>query len=362
MADTENSSSAGERTEKPSARRLKDARERGQIARSPDLGPAISLVAVTLSLGWFGAQMVTLVAARMASGLATLGDHARTGADGAAIATQLVGDAGLLVRVAGPPAVVAGLVAAFVGLAQGGFAPTPKAFNVSWSRLSLSNGLAKFRPLQSIPQLLKSVIGMTTVGTVAYLLIRPWFDEAPGLVGMTPIESFRLGWSHLWTLLWRTSLTLMVLASTDYAWQRWRWFSDLKMTRQEVRDEARQNEGNPEVKGRVRKVQRAMARHRMLKAVETSTVVITNPTHFAVALEYRRSEMTAPVVVAKGADHMAARIRAVAREHGVPIVENVTLARALYKAADLGDTIPADLFGAVAEVLAYLVRLKQLML
>jgi flagellar biosynthetic protein FlhB len=105
-----------------------------------------------------------------------------------------------------------------------------------------------------------------------------------------------------------------------------------------------------------------MARSRMLKAVETATVVVTNPTHYAVALEYRRTEMAAPVVVAKGHDHMAARIRTVAREHGVPIVENVTLARALYKAADIGDTIPADLFGAVAEVLAYLVRLKQLIL
>jgi len=176
------------------------------------------------------------------------------------------------------------------------------------------------------------------------------------------MESARAGWAQLWTLLWRASLALMALGVADYGWQRFRWFSDLKMTRQEMRDEAKQNEVSPEIKGRVRKIQRDIARNRMLKAVETATVVITNPTHFAVALEYRRGEMSAPVVVAKGQDHVAARIRTIAREHGVPIVENVTLARALYKAADLGDSIPADLFGAVAEVLAYLVRLKQLML
>jgi len=134
------------------------------------------------------------------------------------------------------------------------------------------------------------------------------------------------------------------------------------MTRQEVRDEARMSEGNPEMKARVRRVQREMNRSRMLKAVPQATVVITNPTHFAVALEYRRQEMSAPKVVAKGQDLMAARIRKIAREHGVPIVENVTLARALYKNVDIGDTIPGSLFGAVADVLAYLVRIKQLVL
>jgi flagellar biosynthetic protein FlhB len=194
------------------------------------------------------------------------------------------------------------------------------------------------------------------------VLVLPWFEEAPALMGMTPIEAAHVAWAHLWTLVWRASLALLALGVADYAWQRWRLLQDLKMTRQEVREEARQNEGSPEIKSRVRRAQREMARSRMLKAVETATVVVTNPTHYAVALEYRRAEMAAPVVVAKGHDHMAARIRTVAREHGVPIVENVTLARALYKAADIGDTIPADLFGAVAEVLAYLVRLKQLIL
>jgi flagellar biosynthetic protein FlhB len=134
------------------------------------------------------------------------------------------------------------------------------------------------------------------------------------------------------------------------------------MTRQEVRDEAKSHDGNPEVKMRVRRIQREMRKKRMLQDVKTATVVITNPTHVAVALRYDRTAMSAPLVVAKGQDQMALRIREVAREHNVPIVENVTLARALHHGADVGDAIPSDLFGAVAEVLAYLVRLKQLIL
>ncbi len=353
---------AGERTEKPTYRRLRDARERGQVARSRDLAPAASLAAVTLGLGWFGTQMVTLVAARMSTEIGSLADHARGSLEPAGIATQLTSEAALLVRVAGPAALVAAIMAIAASVAQVGWGFSTKALEMNWGRLNPAAGFARLKPIQAGPELLKALIGIAVVGSIGYLILVPAFEEAPALMGMTPLDAAQFAWSHLWTLLWRTSLALLALGVADYAWQRWRLMSDLKMTRQEVRDEAKQNEGSPEIKSRVRRAQREMARSRMLKSVETATVVITNPTHYAVALEYRRAEMAAPVVVAKGHDHMAARIRTVAREHGVPIVENVTLARALYKAADIGDTIPADLFGAVAEVLAYLVRLKQLIL
>jgi flagellar biosynthetic protein FlhB len=134
------------------------------------------------------------------------------------------------------------------------------------------------------------------------------------------------------------------------------------MTKQEVKDEAKMMEGSPEIKRRVRRAQVEMARRRMMKDIARATVVITNPTHYAVALEYRRETMAAPIVLAKGADHVALRIRAEARSHGVPIIENKPLAQTLFRTAEIGETIPAPLFGAVAEVLAYLVRIKQLML
>lgn len=356
------SSSGGERTEKPTGKKLKDAKERGQVARSQSLTGGVTLAAVTLALSWFGVRMVSTIAARLASGLGSLADHAHGDIEATGVATQLIADAGLLVRVAGPPAAIAAVIAVVAGLAQVGWVMSPKALEINWERLSPASGLARLKPMQALPELVKSMLSMAVISWVAFVFVKACFVAAPSLMGMSPLESARAGWTQLWTLLWRASLALLTLGVADYGWQRFRWFSDLKMTRQELRDESKQNEANPEIKGRVRKIQRDMARNRMLKAVETATVVITNPTHFAVALEYRRGEMAAPVVVAKGQDHMAARIRTVAREHGIPIVENVTLARALYKAADLGDSIPADLFGAVAEVLAYLVRLKQLML
>jgi flagellar biosynthetic protein FlhB len=138
--------------------------------------------------------------------------------------------------------------------------------------------------------------------------------------------------------------------------------SGLKMSKQEIKDEAKEGEGSAEVKGKMRSIQRQMARRRMMKDVATATVVITNPTHFAVALRYDRATMSAPQVVAKGQDHLALKIREIARRHGVPIMENKPLAQALFKTAEVGETIPAPLFNAVAEVLAYLVRIKQLML
>jgi flagellar biosynthetic protein FlhB len=352
----------GERTERPTAKRVRDARDHGNIPRSRDLTSAMSLAGVTLGLSWFGVQIVTLVATRLATGLSSLGDHARDGLDAGGIANLLASDAALLAHVVGPPALVGAAVGVLGGMAQSGIGFRMKALEVDWGRLSPGNGLERLKPMQALPELLKSLVMMTVVGVVGVLFVRSCLLQSVSLMGMAPIASAAFGWSQFWTLLWRASLTLLVFGAADYVYQRWRWFENMKMTKQEVKDEHRLNEGNPEIKARVRRVQREMTRARMLKAVKTATVVITNPTHFAVALEYRRGTMAAPVVVAKGQDHMAARIRAIAREHGVPIVENVTLARALYKVADIGDMIPADLFGAVAEVLAYLVRLKQLTL
>jgi flagellar biosynthetic protein FlhB len=322
----------------------------------------LSLAGVTIGLAWLGFQMVTTLSGRLAAGLGGLADHAHGAVNGPALATLLWDDAGVVVRVVGPAACVAAGVSLIASLAQTGFVFAPRAVEWDWQKLSPAAGFRRFAPMTAGTELLKALLSVTAIAAVAYLLIRPAFFTAPSLVAMMPAEAARTAWDQAWSLLWRSSLVLLVLAAADYGIQRYRWFTSLKMTRQEVRDEARLNEGNPEMKARVRKIQRDMSRRRMLAAVKGATVVVTNPTHFAVALQYRRSEMAAPVVVAKGQDLMAARIRDIAREHGIPLVENKPLARALYKNADIGDAIPADLFGAVAEVLAYLVRLKQLTL
>ncbi len=352
----------GERTERPTPRRLKEARERGQVARSRDLTSAGTLAAVALALAWLGIRMLTLLHDRMMLGLSSLGAQARGTVDAAGMATAVWTDLRLFASIAGPPALVAAAASVAFSLAQVGWAFAPKALEPNWERLSPASGLSRLKPGLATGELVKALVGLCVVGVVSYVVIRDVYARAPAFTSAMPAALAREGSTDLWSLLWRVSLALVVLGGADYGWQRWRSLSQLKMTRQEVRDDARLNEGSPEIKARVRRVQREMAKRRMLHAVKRATVVVTNPTHYAIALEYRRADMAAPVVVAKGQDHLAARIRAAAREHGVPIVENVTLARALYGAVEIGEAIPAPLFSAVAEVLAYLVRLKQLVL
>ena len=353
---------SADRTEKPTPKRKRDARKRGQIARSRDLAGAMSLAVVTMLLAWFGARMMGGLTERLAAALGQSGSGARGDLNFAMLGGVVWSDLGLVAQFAGLPALVATVVSVGVSIAQTGWAYSPEALHLNWNRLNPATGVAKFSPLQGGAELLKALIGAAAIVAVGYTLVRGLFDDAPGLAGMTPLAAARYGWDRFWGLLWRSSLTLVLLAGADFGLQYWRWISQLKMTRQEIKDEYKANEGNPEIKARVRRIQREMTRRRMLHAVKTATVVVTNPTHVAVALLYRRADMVAPVVVAKGPDLMAARIKKVAYQHGVPVVENVTLARALYKSAEVGDTIPGALFGAVAEVLAYLVRLKQLVL
>jgi flagellar biosynthetic protein FlhB len=245
---------------------------------------------------------------------------------------------------------------------QGGWAFSPGALRLNWSRLSPANGLKRFGLAQSGADTLKAIVVATGLGYLAWLAVSDATTDTMRLAAVGPNQAASIGWAYAETMLWRSAWFLGLFALGDYGLQRYRVMSSLKMSRQDVRDEGKQQEGSAEVKGRVRKVQREMARRRMLGDVAKATVVITNPTHFAVALEYRRDTMAAPRVLAKGQDLVAKRIRDKAREHGVPIVENKALARTLYQSAEVGETIPADLYAAVAEVLAYLVRVKQLML
>jgi len=187
-------------------------------------------------------------------------------------------------------------------------------------------------------------------------------SESVGLAWQTPFSAAVVAWEHADSLLWRVAWALGALALGDYGLQKYRHLHSLRMTKQEIKEEAKMTEGSPENKRRVRRAQFEMARRRMMTDVARATVVITNPTHYAVALQYKRDSMAAPIVLAKGADHIALRIRQEARAHGVPIVENKPLAQTLFRTAEIGQTMPAPLFGAVAEVLAYLVRIKQLML
>jgi flagellar biosynthetic protein FlhB len=259
----------------------------------------------------------------------------------------------------GPLALAAATATILAATAQGGWNVAPEALKPNWGRLSPANGIRRLAFQRAGFDLLKMLAAVAVLTWLAVRAIVAVVDMSVGLGRIDPVQAASIGWVEAERLLRRAALGLGIIAGGDYLLQHWRIEKSLRMTKQEVRDDLRLLEGNPEIKGRIRRMQRDVLRRRMLAAVPKATVVITNPTHYAVALLYERQIMAAPQVVAKGQNLVAARIREVAREHGVPVVENVPLAQALFRGAEVGDTIPAGLFGAVAEVLAYLIRLGQ---
>jgi flagellar biosynthetic protein FlhB len=243
---------------------------------------------------------------------------------------------------------------------QTGFLFSSKALQPKLERLSPWQGLKRIFSVQSLHELFKALIKIGVVGAIAYTTIAGEMTQifALGGLGVADIVSY-IGSSTL-RLGIRTSYAIIILAIVDYVWQRWQYEKSLRMTRQEVKDEHKQQEGDPQVRARVRSLMREMARRRMMEDVPKADVVITNPTHIAVALHYRREEMAAPQVLAKGAGYVAERIKAVAQAHAIPCVENKPVARHLFKAVEIGECIPETLYKAVADILAYVYRIRRL--
>lgn len=354
--------SSEEKTEQPTGRQIQKARERGQIARSREVHDAMQLGASLIALAWFGRVIVEGLSRQVATGLESIGHVTKKAVTPGDITGMAFEMGAMLAVLVGPVA----LASAIGGLASVG---VQGGWNVSWeplklnvSKLSPMAGLRRLAPSRAGLDLLRTLLIFCALIWVAYDLVHSILLQSTTWGRISADQAGAMAWQSIELFLKRSLVVFGTLAGADIFLQRWRYRQGLRMTKQEVKEESRLMEGNPEIKARIRKAQRLMARKRMLAAVPTATVVVTNPTHIAVALDYHRDRMQAPTVVAMGADLMAERIKAVAREHDVPIVENVTLARALYANAEIGDVIPGDLFEAVAEVLAYLIRLKQLVL
>jgi flagellar biosynthetic protein FlhB len=355
------SEALGEKTEKPTPKRVKDARERGQVAASRDLTMAMGTLAATAALVLGGGLLLHRLTNAIRETLTTFDARAHADITAATLAPLVTMCGTLLALSVGPIALAAATSGALTGLGASGFNFSAKALRFDWKRLSPSHGLQRLAPKRAGIDTVKALITCAVLGTFAWRAGRDLAADSVALSWAQPEVAAGRAWAVASALFWRAGLALLAIGALDYGIQRWRLLSSLKMTRQEVRDEFRTSEANPEIKARVRRIQMDLVRRRMLQAVPRATVVVTNPTHFAVALEYRR-DRGAPIVVAKGRDLIAARIREVARDHSVPIVENPPLARAIYKDCEVGETIPGALFGAVAEVLAYLIRIKQLVL
>jgi flagellar biosynthetic protein FlhB len=250
------------------------------------------------------------------------------------------------------------LAALLAPLALGGWSFSTAALMPQFNRLNPLSGFKRMFSMQSLVELLKALAKFGVVGIVAYLVLRNAISEILGL-GQEPL---RLAIAHSMQLagygLLTVSAGLLLIAGVDVPYQLWQYAKQMRMTRQEVRQEMRESEGSPEIKGRIRQVQQELARRRMMQEVPKADVIITNPTHFAVALCYDDKRMRAPRVVAKGVDEIAARIREIGAEHAVPLFEAPPLARVLYRNVELGEEVPSALYVAVAQVLGYIFQLR----
>jgi flagellar biosynthesis protein FlhB len=351
-----------DRTEQPTGKKLKDARKEGKIARSRDLAVAAASVAATIALARMGGRLMYGLGERLGNDLSHFGDHPLRQVSGGDLSHLVVTGGVLIASLVGPIAMATMFTGVVVHGFQGGWSFAPTALRLNWSRLNPANNAKRFGMSQQGADTLKTLISVAAIAWLGWRVIRGMVFEVPALAWAGPLGGAAAAWDRTEDLLWQVAIALGLLSMGDYGLQYYRLRSSLRMTKQEVRREGKESDGNPEVKGRMRSLQRQMAKRRMMSDVPNATVVITNPTHFAIALRYQRGSMTAPVVLAKGADHVALAIREKARKHGIPIVENKPLAQALFKTAEIGEMIPAPLFAAVAEVLAQLIRLKQLVL
>lgn len=345
-----------EKTEKPTPRKQQKARSKGQVAQSREI-PSVMILLTSLGVFYFaGTWMFGQLTGLLHS---TLGGAELLGVDTIASADHLAKWCfQSFVRILFPLMIPVLVVGAVSNVSQFGFLIKEEFLTPDLKKIFSMSGLKRLFSLKSLVELLKSLFKIIFVGGIAYAIVRSELVKIPSLVQLDVASILSYLAETSFKIIFFVSLALIVLAAGDFAYQRWQHEKELRMTKQEVREERRQSEGDPKVKARIRRVQLEMAMRRMMEMVPEADVVVTNPTHYAVALRFEPKEMDAPTVVAKGVDHMAARIREKADAYDVPIVENKPLAQSLYKVTDIGDAVPVDLYKAVAEVLAYVYRLK----
>jgi len=346
---------AQDKTEKPTPKRRSKAREEGQVAKSQEISSVGVLLAGASALYLFGGFIYNQLSGLMAHIFQSLGTlHLST--------QEASGFAGLVMNrfleTVWPIWLVVSLAAVLTCLAQVGFMMAPKRIKPDLKNISPLKGIKRFASLKLLVDLFKNIGKLVVVGGAAVYTVWQEWDELPALARMENMEIMLAILDLCFTIFVRALIVMIVLAILDWAYQKYDFEKNLKMSKQEVKDEHKQSEGDPQVKGRIRTLQREASKKRMMNSIPQADVVVTNPTHLAVALAYQVGEMDAPTVVAKGADRMAQRIKEIAREHGVPLVEDKPLAQALYQAVEVGQAIPADMFEAVASVLAHVYRMK----
>jgi len=344
-----------DRTEKATPKKREEARKKGQVAKSPDFNGAVVLLAGLTALSAFGPGLWQRIGDSTRGILHLVATPSVVSREGIGTVMGEVGATTL--RAVAPIAAVCLVAGVLASVLQVGLKPSGKVLKPDPKKINPLSGAKQIFGPHSLFELAKSVVKVAVVGAIGAMAVLPKLEELAALVGMPPAVLVPELARTVLAIVQRAAIAYLVIALADYAYQRWRHEKSLKMDKQEVKDEHKQQELPAEVKGMQRRRAMEMARARMMDAVPTADVVVTNPTHFSVALRYS-SEALAPVVVAKGQDHVALRIRQLAREHGVMVVPNPPLARTLHASVDVGKMIPEELYQAVAELLAYVYRVN----
>ncbi len=346
----------GEKTEEPTQKRKDDAREKGNVAKSQDLSGVLLLIGGTITLwaasGWlmggFTVMLEQVLAGQYAPDV-TSPDSVLATANYAAVT---------MARYVLPVLLIAWAVAILMNVMQIGILFSPQAIQPKLSKINPLNGFKRIFGLSGLVKVLMDTMKVAIVVTVSVLTIKQYNDRILVMPYLTALQGMAELGRMMVDLAIRVLAVLLLLALLDFVYQKWKHQRDLRMTKQEVKDEMKQSDGDPEVKRRRMQVQQQVAMQRVSSAVPDADVVVTNPEHISVAIKYDSDRMHAPKVVAKGADYLAMRIRQIAITHSVPIIERKPLARALYKQVEVGQEVPPDFYQAVAEILAYVYRLS----
>ena len=347
--------SDGEKSEEPTGKRLGDAKNKGQVAQSQEIQSWVILLTIAVLI-------VSAIPAIMGKILAVgrnfiESPHAFTLSqpDFHNLFKEVIFEVGTVIL----PLMVTFLVVGFVSqVVQVGWSVSAEKFQIKLNKFSPLKGAKKMFGVRSVVEVVKGIVKLGIVGTVVFLLVRPMLNDIELLPAFELVHTLERIKEIALVIVVVAVMIMTIIAAADFAYQKWDHTNKLKMTKQEVKDELKQQDGDPKIKQRMAALRMERQRERMMQAIGKADVIITNPTHYAIALQYDMDTMPAPVLVGKGMDSLALRIREVAEENDIPIVENPPLARALYATVEIDEEIPAEHFHAVAEVIGYVFRLK----
>lgn len=346
-----------DKTEEATPKRKSDARKKGQVPKSTELNSAVALLGLFLILNSMGEWLFQELFEYFRRMLSP--DQVNLTLSDTNVKMLMLTQVLFFGKIILPLGIGAMVIGLAVNYAQIGPLFTLEPLKPKFQRINPIHGFRRLISAQGLVELAKAVLKLTVIGYVTYGTLRERSGILLQSMEESPLKAAMDVWSILYQVALKICMLLLVIAILDLYYQRYQHRKSLRMSKKEVKDEFKQQEGNPQIKGKIRQRQRQIAARRMMQEVPKADVVITNPTHFAVALRYDAQTMSAPIVVAKGEDFIAAKIKEIAKENEVAIVENKPLAQALYKTVEIGEAVPAQLFQAVAEVLAFVYRLRQ---